>query len=1067
MCLLRCNSIYGPNAGHTKPGVTQDGKAMYSVQRALFTDSMSVVISQYANHPLQMLVEVENLEAVPRGGNVTKLEFQLYAEHPGKRQRCTQAEFKDPGNASFENSFLSYLGVHDQLRHWTISNEAGDRIADYFDDNTTARPHSIHFDRDGPHPSELRYVQIDEQLDADSVAAWLEAHFPHRHVYDVNDLTSCSKQDMLTDTPAVLGPFLENPDSVDWYTKKMLKVDIDSDFTAMMSETSMQRYWGSAMYLRRLLDQEVTGAYVDADEDITPETNELHVDLNFDDPWFWRELGTRLGIAGSTRQEDLQSVWLTVANSFGEPSVESVREQAAMRSGLSIEQLLSVPQPVEYVAKGTVDVVSSEWLSTTDMTAFEPNWNSTEPLDAAHVALYVVFGDGSSCLDNPFKVTSIDGLYLQVQTVVAADDLGTSSNEEILADVDLTTTAIERGRLAFLYQTYTDAAAASCDPAESIPISNTGRRLDIRQLEEKFVGGSPYVSEENSRRRLGLDWAQRAFSASKCTASGSGPGRAFVEAMGMQQPQALQHLSNLFDFERVSCGEYLDGDTDDSGRDDPTTSDLGIGDRLSHKLTEYTPQPLTVADAIAASPAWAPLSLPDADGTLTEAACTPDMGTPYTIGGVRDSATPLTLHFSAAGQITGVSLDVYDHGDPVHTEWVQTMIYRGILTPGGASAPDTLTVAFRDTSGDADLCHADTIYEERVGTQLGVLFSAEAGSTFPLTSEGYERRTLTTQLPLTASAAQEQGYHRGSCFSGMGWHYFKDLTTSDGSVVWEDFHTNLIPIVPMYDPESGQLNAFFFAISPDQAPGFFPRHPVYDPAPLPQFAMCQNMCGGFCTDLAPSGTWNTMHFYLHDHNKESLSCADESLKCLPSFVAAMADSQSEHHNWGCCPDSVDPRTGQPVVIPEDSLRFVQMQVLPCDDGSHPTCGIQFTTHLDEFPMFEDVAEALGLPALEGTFGVRTMDNGKGELTWNLPDTLCNVYASGNGAITEVCRTNSCELGVEEFLTLKLFGQPTYPYKTWCECKTTLTSKIRCVQVYVQMCRFARTISKQKPIDRWI
>ena len=53
------------------------------------------------------------------------------------------------------------------------------------------------------------------------------------------------------------------------------------------------------------------------------------------------------------------------------------------------------------------------------------------------------------------------------------------------------------------------------------------------------------------------------------------------------------------------------------------------------------------------------------------------------------------------------------------------------------------------------------------------------------------------------------GYVRGACFDGMGWHYFKDLLAPNGTISWQA--SNLMPVVPMYDPIHGKFHAIFFA----------------------------------------------------------------------------------------------------------------------------------------------------------------------------------------------------------------------------------------------------------------
>ena len=68
------------------------------------------------------------------------------------------------------------------------------------------------------------------------------------------------------------------------------------------------------------------------------------------------------------------------------------------------------------------------------------------------------------------------------------------------------------------------------------------------------------------------------------------------------------------------------------------------------------------------------------------------------------------------------------------------------------------------------------------------------------------------QIPVTVDDAEHQGWVKGSCFAGMGTHWFYDLA-GKGEMTWEG--ANLLPIVTMYDQESESpthtINAFFYA----------------------------------------------------------------------------------------------------------------------------------------------------------------------------------------------------------------------------------------------------------------
>jgi hypothetical protein len=539
------------------------------VQHALYTDNMTIIISRYPNHPLQVLVEIQDLQNTTAADNVTKLSFQLYDGELSKRQRCIRKTVPKADNITFENSFLSYLGVRDQLRHWAISGRDGTRMADFYDDNSTGKPHSILFDKGEPTTSEVRYIQLDEQLADSDITAWLNAHFTNSKVYDMNDITNCEQHSMQMATPAMMGQFKESPNSVDWYTQKMLKLQVDPTFDEAMAETSMRRYWGSAMYLRRLLAQQ-TADYRSSNEyqyvPVVPQNAvEASLTLNFDDPWFWRELGTQWGMDNSTEQQYLDTVWLQVAASVRGPRVEAVREQAAQRSGLTIQKLMTVPVPVKYVAKAKVIDATGAEFSATDIVSVQSNWNLTKTVKSVDRqlnkadALYITFGNGSACSGSVYKVSNSNSPNFTVQVVATADDPTTVVNDETLAAVALSTAQIPAGTLAFFYRTYIDASAASCDPSESFAASNSGsgRRLASQVAAYDAIGNETI----SSRRQLwfwGNNRYEDAFKFGKtCKFGGKdGPGDDWLEdKLGFELPDALDHLGKILDYSNVCCGD--------------------------------------------------------------------------------------------------------------------------------------------------------------------------------------------------------------------------------------------------------------------------------------------------------------------------------------------------------------------------------------------------------------------------------------------------------------------------------------------------------------------------------
>ena len=177
---------------------------------------MTVTIHRYPSHPLQVDVEIEYNDILDESGNHTVVSFQLLDSDPEKRYLCTKRSEADAGNVTFEDSMLSFLGIQNNLRHWAISDKDDDiRIADYFDHNTDKHePHSIHFNRNEPDFSELRYIDFTEQLTEAKIQEWLDSHFFDKHMYDQTDNTECTAEDLVKGVPSQMHSFSEEPNQV-------------------------------------------------------------------------------------------------------------------------------------------------------------------------------------------------------------------------------------------------------------------------------------------------------------------------------------------------------------------------------------------------------------------------------------------------------------------------------------------------------------------------------------------------------------------------------------------------------------------------------------------------------------------------------------------------------------------------------------------------------------------------------------------------------------------------------------------------------------------------------------
>jgi len=275
-------------------------------------------------------------------------------------------------------------------------------------------------------------------------------------------------------------------------------------------------------------------------------------------------------------------------------------------------------------------------------------------------------------------------------------------------------------------------------------------------------------------------------------------------------------------------------------------SEASIGDQLARVYTSYIQQPLTASQASDAGFKRIPGS-----------SCDPTLGYAYSkefddsslrgsgSGNVgASSSSPTQLYYSAAGQLTGLSTDVY--GDVE-----QTPFKMGYFDQIGDDHY-RISVGFRsDTSG---VCDPDAApYSDPVGDVVIV-----------------QPNGIAVPIPLTeAEAIATNQYHKGSCFDGMGYHYFLDLKTDDNSMSWTS--DGLSPVVVMYNIE-GDINAIFFASS-DVQQGMFSTN-EWEPVPLPEFAMCGNFCDrDTCTFKGnTNGMWSTMHFYFKDYKQ--VTCTD-------------------------------------------------------------------------------------------------------------------------------------------------------------------------------------------------
>jgi hypothetical protein len=242
--------------------------------------------------------------------------------------------------------------------------------------------------------------------------------------------------------------------------------------------------------------------------------------------------------------------------------------------------------------------------------------------------------------------------------------------------------------------------------------------------------------------------------------------------------------------------------------------------------------------------------------------CDKDLGFAWTQD--KSGATkkhPTKLYTTAAGQASGVGVVI--RGDAAFDEQKDWFTARPLV------------------NGPADSTHIDVAFRSgQIMCDSTMWSSDQIGDTLLLNPAGSSR-----MLPLTEDWAEAEGYRRGACFDGMGWHRFLDTSRNDGTMSWTG--KNLFPIVPMYD--NNEINAFFFTAKSDQISIPVIAANQWEPKSLSNSEMCTNMCDAEDCDFAGhEGVWSTMHIYLKNHKE--VTC-DRSLHCAVTFP----------FHGGCCP----------------------------------------------------------------------------------------------------------------------------------------------------------------------
>jgi len=266
-------------------------------------------------------------------------------------------------------------------------------------------------------------------------------------------------------------------------------------------------------------------------------------------------------------------------------------------------------------------------------------------------------------------------------------------------------------------------------------------------------------------------------------------------------------------------------------------SSAAVGDRLMHTAFSYKAFPNSINDAKSSND-WVPASY----------TCVPGRGMAYEhVNGVA-STTPVMVYFAqSSGLLSGFQLRRF-HASSLTSAADKFWEAPSVDTNCDGRDCSDLFVSFRDPS---TVCGNNGTSTPQGSFTLGdrVLVGSKR---FP--------------VPLNAADAKMAGWTEGNCIPHMGIHYAYTLGGNVGqSGKWNS--TSLFPIMPMYDAQTGNINAILVA-NPHLA-NVFPLG--WWEGPFINMLMCKNWCANSGCGFADTHVWTTMHFMFRDSN--SISCA--------------------------------------------------------------------------------------------------------------------------------------------------------------------------------------------------
>jgi hypothetical protein len=288
---------------------------------------------------------------------------------------------------------------------------------------------------------------------------------------------------------------------------------------------------------------------------------------------------------------------------------------------------------------------------------------------------------------------------------------------------------------------------------------------------------------------------------------------------------------------------------------DGMKADNGFGSgHLESVYTAYLPLPTDEA------------SLKAKGWTKHDKVCDEYMGYPWTFDVQGPSIShPLVLYTTKMGSLSGMATMVRDPSSQLSDEYKRYVSKAKLTCKTCGPNYEQLSIAFRKKGLACDV----SFYDSKV-----------FGDRLVLNPHGASDGSTPHKIPVEESVAKTDGWEKGSCFDGMGTHWFYDTGSKVMTWNWK----TLLPVVAMY--HEGKINAVFFnapipqASSPPKFGTPYDRKQGngWESMPLPPQLMCANACSKTCPDrlvgpkISPFGSsWATQHIYFQEAKKVKCS----------------------------------------------------------------------------------------------------------------------------------------------------------------------------------------------------